>query len=148
MRYSLLYALAILVGVTNAVQPGMFATLQRGLEQPLLAAFIIHLVGLVTLLALVPILGIAWPASGRASGIPWWAWLGGVLGAVYVLATAYLADRLGAAVFIGVTVTVTIAMSVVIDHLGLGGFERHAANLPRVMGAALMIVGVILVARY
>jgi transporter family-2 protein len=38
--------------------------------------------------------------------------------------------------------------SVVLDHFGWLGFEAHAASPLRLVGAALMIVGFVLISRF
>ena len=65
-----------------------------------------------------------------------------------MLATIFIAEKLGAGVFIGLTVTAAIVTSVAMDHFGLVGFKQHAASWPRLLGAALMIGGLTLVSKY
>lgn len=77
--------------------------------------------------------------------MPWWAWIGGVLGACYVLAVIFLAQKLGAAVFTGLSVTAAIVTSVALDHFVWVGFEQQTAGLGRIVGCALMIGGLVLV---
>jgi len=55
---------------------------------------------------------------------------------------------LGAAVYIGITVTASAIASVRLDHFGLLGFQQHSASIGRLIGAALMIAGVSLIAKY
>jgi transporter family-2 protein len=45
-------------------------------------------------------------------------------------------------------VTAAVVVSLALDHFGLVGFEEHRANPWRLLGAALMIAGVALVARF
>lgn len=52
---------------------------------------------------------------------------------------------MGAASFTGLTVTASVVFSVLLDHYGLIGFEQHAAGWGRIVGAALMCAGVLLV---
>jgi transporter family-2 protein len=99
-------------------------------------------------LAAAPFLGLAWPGTARLAGVPWWAWLGGAMGGAYVLAMIVLADRLGAALFTGVTVTAAIVTSLLLDHYGWLGFTQHAAGPWRILGGALMIGGVALISLF
>ncbi len=57
----------------------------------------------------------------------------------------YAAQTLGAASFTGLTVTASVVFSVLLDHYDLLGFEQHAAGWGRIIGAALMCTGVLLV---
>lgn len=143
----LIALIAAAAGVLNTVQSGANASLNKALGQPILAALIVAATNAVVYLLAVPFVGLAWP-SGRFSNVPWWAWLGGALGATYVLAMIFLAERLGAAIFTGITVTAAIVASVVLDHYGWVGFAQHTAGPWRILGGLLMIGGVALISLF
>ena len=138
-------ALAFLSGALNTVQSGANATLAKSLGQPILAALIVTIVNSILYLTVSPFLGLSLPKSGALASVPWWAWIGGLFGGMYVLATIYFAEKLGAAIFTGMTVTGAIVTSVALDHYGLIGFKQHTASWPRLAGATLMIGGLALV---
>ena len=83
--------------------------------------------------------------SGKAEQAPWWAWLGGVCGAIALLSQPLAAPRLGAAAYVGLFVTASIVLSVIADHFGWLGFDQHAAGLGRIAGCLLMVTGIALV---
>jgi transporter family-2 protein len=141
----LLYPFAILAGALNAVQAGSNATLAKTLGQPVAAALVIAAVATTTYLATIPFLGLSWPGQERIAQVPWWAWSGGVLGAFYILSTLFVAEKVGSATYIGLTVTAAIVASVILDHFGLVGFEVREAGFGRIAGAGLMVVGIVLV---
>jgi len=58
-----------------------------------------------------------------------------------------LAPRLGAATLVAAVVAGQMIASLLLDQYGLLGFPTHPMNGLRVLGAALVIVGVILVQR-
>lgn len=146
---SVLFALiAALAGMLNTLQSGANTTLSRTLEQPIAAALVVSAVNVVVYLAVGAVVGLGWPGGQRIAAAPWWAWCGGLMGAVYVLAVIYLAQRLGAAVFIGISVTAAIITSTAMDHFGWVGFQQHAAGLWRVIGCLLMIGGLALVSMF
>lgn len=64
----------------------------------------------------------------------------------YILSMLLIADRLGAAVFMGLTVTAATVTSLIMDHFGLMGFEMHKAGIDRMIGGALMVAGIALIA--
>ncbi len=80
--------------------------------------------------------------------MPWWAPLGGVVGAFAVVAGLMFVDRVGAGAFAGLTITANIVMSLTIDALGLFRMPVHTLNTPRLIGAALMIGGITLITRW
>lgn len=45
-------------------------------------------------------------------------------------------------------ITAGVVGSIILDHRGLVGFERHPAGRWRVLGGALMVAGVALVAAF
>lgn len=137
--------LTVVAGVLTTVQSGANAALSKALGQPVLVAFAVVAANLAVYLASIPVLGISWPAQERFAQAPWWAWISGVFGGLYVLAAVLFAERLGAALFTGLVVTAGIVTSIALDHFGLVGFERHAAGVGRIAGGALMIGGLILV---
>ncbi len=57
-------------------------------------------------------------------------------------------DKVGAGAFAGLTITANILMSLAIDQFGMFGMEQHALNLWRVLGAALMVGGIALIAMF
>jgi len=63
-----------------------------------------------------------------------------------VVAQLYLAESLGAAPFLGLVVTGGVIASILLDHFGLVGFKTHRASRWRILGGALMVAGVTLVA--
>jgi transporter family-2 protein len=127
------------------VQSGSNAALNKALAQPILAALVVAAANVAVYAAMIPVLGLSWPGSERIAQVPWWGWIGGFLGGLYVLAAVLFAERLGAAVFTGLVVTASIVTSIALDHFGWVGFAPHAAGLWRVIGGALMIGGLILV---
>ena len=137
--------LAVVAGALNTVQSGANATLNKSLGQPVTVALVVAAVSVAVYLAASLFLGLGWPGPDRIAQTPWWAWIGGALGAVYVLTAILFADKLGAAVFTGLTVTAGIVTSIALDHFGLVGFQQHSAGLWRIIGGAVMIGGLILV---
>ena len=143
MIFFLLLALA--AGVLLPVQAGLNAQLRSALGSPIAAALVSFLVGTaglatIALLLRTPLpLGRAWGATSP------WQWSGGLIGAVYVLAAIVLAPRLGAATLIAAVVAGQMITSLVLDQYGLVGFPVHSMTLVRLLGAVLVIAGVILI---
>lgn len=64
-------------------------------------------------------------AAALYAGAPWWAWIGGVLGAYYVVINISFAYKLGAGTAVAVFVCSQLGMSVVLDLTGLVGFQKR-----------------------
>lgn len=143
-----LILIALVAGSFNAIEAGTNTALRKGLNAPIWSVAIISLVTLILSCVTALVAGERLPTLASAAALPWWAWLGGLLGFGFVMAMVFTAEPLGAALFIGLTVTASTAGSVLLDHFGLLGFDPHPAGLGRVIGAALMVIGVALVARF
>jgi transporter family-2 protein len=83
--------------------------------------------------------------SDRGRPGPWWAWTGGVLGAFYVVGAVVSAPRLGAAAFIAVLFAGQTVASLLADQFGWVDYEQRDITPGRIVGVALLSVGVQLV---
>ena len=139
-------AFAVLAGLLNSVQAGANGTLGKQIGQ-FQAGLVVFSVSFVLFTAIGAVSGrLGWPSMDRIGAAPWWAWCGGLMGGALVLSQLFVAQSLGSAVFMGLTVTAATIMSLALDHYGLVGFQQHSVNLGRIAGAALMIGGVGLIA--
>lgn len=143
-----LIALTFIAGILNTIQAGSNSTLNKTLHSPLWSMAVVFTVALVSTLLAALVTGQRPPSTFIAAGAPWWAWIGGVFGALYIFSMMKSADQLGAAVFMGITVTMAVLTSLVMDHYGLLGFDEHRAGVGRIVGGLLMIVGLALIARF
>ena len=144
---AMLYA-AFAGGLAN-VQVGADLKLFRGLQNPALTGVVILSTGLAVaitaLLAWWAIAGVQVHTT-QIAAIPWWAWLGGALQGLTVLAVFLTAGQTGAAVFSALTVTGGALFSLLLDQFGVVGFEQHSITWSRAAGAALLVGGTMLMA--
>jgi transporter family-2 protein len=140
------YLFAVAAGLCNAVQSASNAALMRGLKNPFLVVFVSLFVSSVVSVAAGVVLRQIGTGQAAPGDVPWWAWFGGLFGAILLLTQPIVVPRLGIGPYIGLLVTASVIGSVLIDNFGALGVPQHVATLPRIAGAALMIVGVVLVA--
>jgi bacterial/archaeal transporter family-2 protein len=143
----ILLLLAIGAGVLLPVQAGINAQLRSAVGSPLAAGLVSFLVGTVGLGAVALLLGAPMTLRPAWTSAPWWYWIGGLIGATYVVASIVLAPRLGAATMVAAIVAGQMIASVLLDQYGLLGFPIHPISGVRVLGAILVMGGVILVQR-
>jgi bacterial/archaeal transporter family-2 protein len=143
-----LYPIILICGALQAWGPPMNGALRQALDNPWLAS-------VVSFLPIIAFLGVLFlcqprplPSVDGIAGMPWWAPLGGIIGAFAVVAGLLFVDRVGAGVFGGLTITANILMSLLVDHFGLFGMAEHSLNLGRIAGGLLMVVGIALVAAF
>ncbi len=142
-----LYGLVLLAGVANAIQPGQNATLAKSFAHPLTAGLVVGIVAALSVLVFGTALRrLAWPTYGEIALVPWWAWFGGVLGGAVLVTQLLVARQIGAASLLCLLVTAGVITSTVLDHFGWVGFDIHPISPLRILGALLMIGGVVLVA--
>ncbi|QPA32545.1 DMT family transporter [Thermaerobacillus caldiproteolyticus] len=141
---------AFLAGVALPFQFGINAQLRNFIGSPYLAAVVSFSVGALTLsiFSIFSILMTSFSFNRNITEAPWWIWIGGVLGAFYVLATIILIPRIGAATTVAFVLTGQIIASILIDHFGLLNVPEHALSLPRIFGTLLIVAGVILVQKF
>jgi transporter family-2 protein len=138
--------LVFVAGWMIALQAPTNAMLAKAGGSPVLAALISFAVGTAALL-------VAWlftrtRVSAAAFGtLPWYAWVGGLYGAVYVGVAAYAAPRIGVASLLTIVIAGQILMALLLDHFGALGLPREPINIVRVAGALLVVGGVVLVRR-
>lgn len=148
-RYVLALVASVFAGFLVAVQSRVNGEFGIALDNGALAALISFSVGLTT----VSVAMVASPAGRRGVAelrgalvrreIPWWAMLGGVAGAFLVLTQGVSAGVLGVALFSIAVVTGQSLGALVIDSRGWFGVPRVALHPQRALGAAIVVVGVV-----
>lgn len=143
-------AMAMAAGACLAVQAGVNGILARGLGSSSLAAFASFAVGTLVIAGYLLVTRAPLRAALEgAAGIPLWAWFfGGALGSFYVISIIYLAPKLGAATTLGWVVAGQMLSSLALDHVGALSFPQHALSAPRLLGAALIVGGAVLIRAY
>src|SRR5438876_3436874 len=142
--------LAVLLGVGAGCLVGMQAPVNSRLGKTVgtaQAATFSFLVGTAALLLLASFWRGGLGNLGHVGRAPWWALVGGLFGAVYVSVALVAVRTLGASGLTAVVITGQLAISVVIDRFGLLGVAREHVGAQRILGLALLAVGVLLVVR-
>ncbi len=105
-----------------------------------------HVIGAVFgAVALLPFAGREWPS--RLTSVPWWGFMGGVVGSGLVILANMALQRLPTGTFVAVTLAAQLVASAVMDHYGFAGSPVHALDLTRLAGMGLLLVGALLVVR-
>ena len=138
-------ALGLIAGLSFVMQQIVNTNLKSGLSSPLWAAFVSYAGGtlLVALILLVTQQGV--PSRQALAGTSWPSWLGGAFGLVYVLVSIVLISRVSAATSIALIVAGEMLTSVTFDHFGVLGLTKHPIGTVRVIGALLLLAGVVLI---
>ena len=143
----ILLPLSVLIGFSLASQAGINAQLRLALHNPIQAAFISFLIGTMVLGLVAFLQGDAWFKPNAISLIPWWAWLGGILGAFNITMSIFLAPKLGALVLAISIVCGQIIASLALDQNGWLGYQKLDITPNRILGALLVVIGLVLVVK-
>jgi transporter family-2 protein len=143
-RTSLALAVAVFCGAMVAVQARVNGELSQDTNDALLAAVVSFGSGLVAVVLVVLARSSSRSAVSLLREVPWWCLLGGLGGASLVAAGAYAAPRIGVALLTVAIVAGQTTGGLLVDTIGLGPAGRQAVTVPRLAGAVLCLVAVLL----
>lgn len=139
--------LGIVGGALGAVQTTINGHLGVVLNSAVHASFISFLIGAMTLLVIVFVVdrNLSHIANATGHGKPWWIWLGGLLGGVFVLSNTYLAPILGTGQTVVFALLGQLTGGLLIDQFGLLGAKRNPTMPVQFLGLLCLVGGVILI---
>lgn len=139
--------LAVAAGIGLVVQQALNAGLRGGLDSAAWAGFVSYAVGTLCMVALIVALRDPIPTAATMARIPPYWWIGGVFGAGFIGLAILLVPQIGAATFFALLITGQMLASLTLDHFGWFGLAERPVDPLRLLGAALLIGGVILIRR-
>jgi transporter family-2 protein len=141
-------ALALAAGAVLPVQGAVNGLLHADLNAPFavaLTSFIVATLAMGAVLVLAVSAGTsARPSLARLPAMPWWGWLGGVAGAIYVTTMFTAMPAIGAATAVGLTVAGQQIASLFVDRYGLLRLPVRPISRVRLSGVALLLAGVVM----
>lgn len=148
-QHTLLWQIfGIISGMLSTVQTAVNGHLGIILASPVKAAVISFIIGIALLAVIcviillqrktVPALRIK---PRRRENYPWWIWLGGILGGLFVLTNAYLSNIIGTGMTIIAILIGSTSGGLIIDCFGLLGSERKPVGMRQIFGIIIMIIG-------
>jgi len=141
---TVLVVLLTIAGMGLTVQQAVNFRLRLAVGSPALSALVSFLVGAVVI-GIVAASGVLGRGKLTDLGsLPWWAWTGGLYGALYVTLAVIGVPRVGAAVVICCAVFGQLFAALVLDTFGWLGVPRVPLNPSRIVGALLLAAGVLL----
>jgi transporter family-2 protein len=132
-------------GAALTLQAAWNARLRVATASPVLTTIISITVTLVTLVTLWAT-GLTNRGSVPAFGsIPKWAWLGGICAAYYLIASLVALPKLGAASVFSLVIAGQVLTAVALDSVGAFGVPQISLSMTKIVGAILLLVGVVLI---
>ena len=134
--------LIILIGLAGGVAVGLQGPMASMISQRLgifESVFIVHVGG--ALIAVLPMIFLGSKLSQWRS-LPWYTLGAGMFGLIVIGAISYMIPRAGVAASIITVVAGQLLVSVILDHFGLLGATVRPLDMTRVLGMAVLLVGV------
>ena len=134
-------------GMLTSVQVAINGELGSVLNSPVRAAFVSFLVGTIILIAIVGL------KERTFSGLkntfkqkaPWWVWIGGILGGLYVLINVLLVGQIGTGQTVIIVLFGQVTGSLLVERFGLFGSTKNKITWVQIVGLILMVAGIIIV---
>ncbi len=138
------YFIVAIAGVSFIFQQAVNSNLRVELSSPWWAGVISYLGG--TIVMLLAALALREPLSfASISATSAMSWTGGIFGAIYIAISILMLPKLGAATVIALIVAGQMTGSIIFDHFGLLGVPVHPVNPARIVGALMLMAGVLLI---
>ncbi len=141
----LFYILPLVAGVAMSIQSGINAQLRASIQHPLLAAFISFIGGTLALGILLLFSKQSMPAISVYSGIEWYKFIGGLLGAFIVFVAIISVQKIGASNMFVLMVAGQLITAMVMDHFAVLGLRENPISIQKLLGILLVIAGAWLV---
>lgn len=135
----------VLTGVLSATQTAVNGHLGQVLGSKIQAAYVSFLVGTLTLIMIVLVVRPPLKFQRSNGKTPWWMWIGGLLGALFVLGNVYLVPVIGTGFAVIIVLIGLMIGSLLIDQFGWLSSEKNPVTLLQIGGLLIMIVGVIII---
>lgn len=134
-------------GMLMSIQAAINGQLGMVLTSPFQAAFVSFFIGSVTLVILVGLkersyVNIKEPIKRSA---PWWVWIGGIIGGLYVLINVYLVGQIGTGQTVVLALFGQIAGSLLVQQFGLLKSVKNRIVPIQIFGLIIMLGGVSLI---
>ena len=139
--------LGILVGLALPVQTSVNNKLRDKVGTPYNASLVSFIISTVFLACLLLVTGQGFHLPmDQLAGEPFWVWLGGLCGVVFLTANVILLTKLGSAETVILPVLGQLLMGLLVDSLGLFRAQQIPLTPLRAVGAVLVLAGVMVVA--
>ena len=140
--------LALLTGVVMPTQAIINNKLAGEVSSPILAAFVSFVIGTLALFIYILITGIPLSNLNSLKNASAVSWTGGLLGAFFVASTVVLVPKLGVALTFSLVIAGQMLVTLLLDHYGFLDIPVKEVNFQRLLGVALIIIGVILIRKF
>ena len=133
---------ALATGAAIAVQALANSRLRLALGTPVWAAIAQFILGFAALAVIAVVTRQPSPETGGLWRMPWWGWIGGPVGALFIVVSIVLTPRLGTALTLATITVGQLIAALALDHYGWLGAPVVRLSLPRLLGAICLLAGI------
>jgi len=135
---------AFFAGAIVPVQAVSNAVLARHLGHPLWASLVSLLISIIVLAPLLFIFKVPKPVlSADLLHQPFWIWIGGIAGMLYLTSALILVPKIGGITFFVMVIAGQLVISALIEHFGLFGMPKQPVQIAKLAGIGLVVAGVL-----
>ncbi len=158
---NILVGLAFFAGACIAIQAAMNAQLGQLFNSSLLATSYAFFTSFLLVTVVVLYFGFTkqpmsaegmvaqniavWPASEQIKQVPWYLWVSFVFSVIGVGSFYFLIPKMGVGSVMSYALTGQIIVAMLISHFGLFDSPSKVISLTKLVGAALLILGIVLI---
>ncbi|WP_214712090.1 DMT family transporter [Exiguobacterium sp. s55] len=134
----------IATGMMSATQTAINGYLGTVLESALKGALVSFVVGTVTLLLILIVLrpSVEWRGL---RGQPWWIWLGGIIGALFIGGNVLIVPMVGTGIAVVIVIVGLLCGSLLIDRFGWFGAAKNPVTGIQLVSLLVMVIGIMLI---
>lgn len=138
-------AFGIFAGMLSATQIAVNGYLGKVVGSPIKASAISFTVGIIFLAIICIVLhfknGKSESFKNESAKNPWWMWIGGILGGLYILANVYLSRIVGTGMTVIILLIGSTTGGILADHFGMFESPKKPINAQKILGVLIMILG-------
>ena len=140
-------AIAFLSGAFLPLQAGLNAKMGKAAGNAVYASLFSFVVGIIGLLLYIVLTRqqVSWAGVRE---VPAYTWVGGLLGAFYVTVIVLVFPKLGPGLTFGLVVAGQMLMSILLAHFNVLVAQPQPINLMKLLGIALVVVGVVIIQKF
>lgn len=138
-----LLVVAVVLGAILVWQAPINAEAARRLNSPALAGMLSVSVSLVLVVAFALMTVRVKLDWSQIASAPWWTWIGGIAGAVFVVGAAIIVPKTGSVLFLLAVVLGQMLGAIVADTFGMWGLPVQPISLAKLAAVGLVLAGAV-----
>jgi transporter family-2 protein len=133
----------VVLGVFLTWQGPVNAEAARRLGSPALAAVLSLSMSVILVIFFAVVTIRTKPDWTQMASAPWWTWIGGITGAIFVVGSLLIVPKTGSVLFLLSVILGQMIGAVTADGFGLWGLQETSISPMKILAMALVLAGAI-----